>query len=151
MIERARVLSIDGDVVRLACTDDTACRSCSSSFCSIKQRQFNAENSRGLSLSPNDEVEVFIHPGKAVFAGFVVLILPLLLFVLGFVAAGPLLGLVSETARAGIGALALAIGFAGVFLRYRGGGKNALPTVVRRVSRVSRVTAEQEASIERTP
>jgi len=134
MIEKARVLKIDGDQVTLACLDIAGCKSCSGSFCSTKQRRFTAENTKHLELEPNDQVEVFIHPGKAVLAGFMVLIFPLILFILGFEAAGRFLGMASEAARAGVGALALAVGFGGVFLYNRGRGARSMPSVLRRVS-----------------
>lgn len=134
MIEKARVISIDGDRVTLACPDADTCKACSSSFCSTKQRRFSAENTNHLELRPDDEVEVFVHPGKAVLAGFMVLILPLLLFILGFDLAGRVLGIVSEAGRAGVGALSLAVGFGAVYLYNRGRGGASMPSVLRRVT-----------------
>jgi positive regulator of sigma E activity len=120
--------------VTLACGDVAGCPSCSSTFCSTKQRQFSAANTRQLELHPDDQVEVYVHPGKALLAGFMVLIFPLLLFILGFAAAGRLLGLASEAARVGIGGAALAAGFGGVFLYNRGRGARSMPSVLRRVA-----------------
>lgn len=137
MIEKARVISIHGDEVTLACADPAACKSCSASFCSTKTRSFNAENVRHIDLSPNDEVEVFIHPGRAILAGFMVLIFPLLLFMGGFIAAGEWLGITSEAARAGFGASALAMGFGGVFLYNKRHGNRQMPEILRRVSGVA--------------
>jgi len=134
MVEKARVISIDGDRVTLACSDAAGCKVCSSSFCSTKQRSFDAENTNDLDLNPNDEVEVFVHPGKAILAGFMVLIFPLLLFIGGFVASGQWLGITSDAARVGIGGLALAVGFAAVYLYNRRRGNSQLPSVLRRVS-----------------
>jgi sigma-E factor negative regulatory protein RseC len=134
MIEKARVLSIDGDRVTLSCTDAAGCTSCSSAFCGTKQRSFSAENTKDIELHPNDEVEVYVHPGKAVLAGFMVLIFPLVMFILGFEVAGRFLGMASEAARAGVGALALAGGFGAVFLYNQGRGARSMPEVMRRVS-----------------
>lgn len=134
MIERARVHSIDGDRVVLFCATTGGCKSCSSAFCTTRQRTFTAENTKQLDLKADDEVEVYVHPGKAVLAGFMVLIFPLVMFILGFEVAGRFLGMVSEAARAGVGALALAGGFGGVFLYNRGRGARAMPQILRRVS-----------------
>ena len=134
MIEKARVISVDGDRVTLACADGDTCKACSSAFCSTKQRRFSAENTNHIELSPNDEVEVFVHPGKAILAGFMVLILPLLLFIVGFDLAGRFLGIGSEAGRAGVGALSLAVGFSGVYLYNRGRGGESMPSVLRRAA-----------------
>jgi sigma-E factor negative regulatory protein RseC len=139
MIEKARVISIDGDHITLACPDSAACKSCAASFCSTKERRFSARNVHHIDLNPNDEVEVFIHPGKAILAGFMVLIFPLLMFILGFEVAGRFLGFVSEAARAGIGGAALAVGFGAVFLYNRRRGNAQMPSVLRRVSRGARM------------
>ena len=113
MIERARVLRVDGDQVVLAC-DDSACEACpaSQAFCSPRVREFTANNSKGVSLSPNQLVDVFVHPGKAIWAGFTVLIMPLILFALGYFLGEQILGAGREVAAMLIGLGALGVGFA---------------------------------------
>jgi positive regulator of sigma E activity len=113
MIEKARVLRVEGTQVVLAC-DDSACGSCpaSKAFCSPKVREFTATNSKGIPVSPNQLVEVFVHPGKAIWAGFTTLMLPLILFALGYVLGEQLLGTGREAAAVLVGLGGLGIGFA---------------------------------------
>ncbi|MFO8065849.1 MAG: SoxR reducing system RseC family protein [Spirochaetota bacterium] len=134
MVEKARVISIDGERVTLSCSDLAGCKACSGSFCGTKQRSFDAANTNNLDLNPNDEVEVFVHPGKAILAGFMVLIFPLVLFVGGFLASGPWLGVTSEAARVAVGGGALVAGFAAVYRYNRRHGNSQMPSVLRRVS-----------------
>ena len=120
MIEIARVLRTEGETVYLAC-DDSACEACpaSKAFCNPKTREFTAANSKRLDLRPTQMVEVFVHPGKAIWAGFTVLMLPLLLFAGGYFLGAQLLGSGNELASVVFGLFGLAVGFGLSYVYHR--------------------------------
>lgn len=131
MIEKARVLRVDEDRVVLAC-DDSACGACpaSAAFCSPRQREFVAGNRQGFPVETDQMVNIHIPPGRAIWAGFTVLMLPLLMFVAGYFAGEALLqagqigaGLAGTTRDALsvlVGLLGLGLGFGGSYLYHRG-------------------------------
>lgn len=131
MIEKARVLRVEEDRVVLAC-DDSACGACpaSAAFCSPRQREFVAANGRGFPVTANQMVNIHIPPGKAIWAGFTVLMLPLLMFVAGYFAGEGLLGTgllgqsLAGTTRDALsvlfGLLGLGLGFGGSYLYHKG-------------------------------
>ncbi|MFW5728420.1 MAG: SoxR reducing system RseC family protein [Spirochaetota bacterium] len=136
MIEKARVLRVEGDRVTLAC-DDSACGSCPASqvFCSPRTREFTAENASNVPVAPNQMVDVYIHPGKAVWAGFTVLMMPLVLFALGYFLGDALIGDgIAGRGRdvlnvlVGLGGLGVGFGLAFVYHRSRRG--KDMPQVV---------------------
>ena len=111
MIERAIVNEVQGDIVLLGCEPKGSCESCGSGFCSPRERIFKARNRHGLPLDSGDIVDVYLAPGKTVAAGFVVLMVPLLGFIFGFLAAGRLFAGASEAVKALTGLAGLALGF----------------------------------------
>ena len=136
MIEKARVLRVEDDRVALAC-DDSACGACPASkvFCRPGTREFTAENVSNISLAPNQMVDVYIHPGKAIWAGFTVLMMPLVLFALGYFAGDAVIG--AGVAGSGrevlnvlVGLAGLGIGFGVAFLYHRSRRGKDLPQVV---------------------
>jgi positive regulator of sigma E activity len=74
-----------------------------------KERLFAVQNTRSFALKTGDRVEYFIAPGKAVKAGFLVLIVPILVFFLFYYLTGLVWREAGETARvlAGVGGIAL--------------------------------------------
>lgn len=116
MTEQAHVIRIDGERAVLRCFDNQGCKSCGSAFCNVKARTYEALISPGLQVNERDRVEVYVPPAGAVWAGFLVLILPLIGFLLGYGITG---SVSSEPLRvlAGLGGMALAFG--GVYLLSR--------------------------------
>jgi sigma-E factor negative regulatory protein RseC len=134
MKDTATVQSVEGEMVKLICGANEACRSCkANSLCSSKSREVSAVNRKGLSISKGDTVEIFIPPGKTIFAGFVVLIFPLLTFILAFVVAGRLFPGVGEGLQALAGLGGLAAGFSLSFLYNGLTKKKNVPIITRRV------------------
>lgn len=116
MTEKARVIDIDGSKATVECYDHQGCGSCSSAFCNVKSRTYQASIPNGLDVNNGDSVVVHLPPSKAIYAGFLVLILPLVLFLIGYVIAAPL---ESEALRLLVGLGGLAVGFLGVLLMSR--------------------------------
>lgn len=127
MTEKARVIEIHGDSAKVECGDDASCGSCSSSFCSVKSRTFRATITPEVSVKIGDQVEVFVPPSKAIGAGFLVLIFPLLVFIGVYLAFG---FLENEGAQVGAGLGGLIAGFGLVYLIGRG-HRQDLPQIVR--------------------
>lgn len=85
MYEQASVISIQKDGKITVSCQTQSCANCkSSSFCGAKGKHFIAYNGTNTELSIGDNVELFLPPGKTVIAGFVALLLPVLLFPLGY-------------------------------------------------------------------
>lgn len=85
MIQTATIRRIEETRVLAGCAPSGGCKSCSGTFCSRDHESvFEVGNPNRFDLEPGDEVELYLAPGKTVFAGFMVLILPLLCFALGF-------------------------------------------------------------------
>lgn len=113
MTEQAHVIRIDGERAVLRCFDNQGCKSCGSAFCNVKARTYEAAIGAGLEVHEHDRVEVYVPPAGAVWAGFLVLILPLLGFLLGYFIAGTS---TSEPLRVLAGAAVMALAFSGVYL-----------------------------------
>jgi positive regulator of sigma E activity len=130
MIERAIVQQVSSSEVKVELGSLAACGGCTAcgAFGRSGPQLLRAGNPRGISLQPGDVVEVGFAPGKAVRAGFVVLILPLFLFIAAYAAAGAL-GAQGDLLKVLSGIGGLALGFAIAWLRGRSGGN--LPEIVR--------------------
>jgi positive regulator of sigma E activity len=76
------VRDLRGNRATVEYCDNADCGTCSTCSHLFKQKKTTVEvhNPRALSLSPGDLVEIFLSPAKALRAGFLVLILPILLF-----------------------------------------------------------------------
>ena len=122
MIEQATVSEVRGQTIVLDCKRRGSCKSCGSAFCRTDTRSFEAANSRGLELSPGDVVDVYLAPGKTIAAGFMVLIVPLFLFVVAYLVVGRISPAASEGIRAlfGLGGLGAGFGLSWLFSRTRG-------------------------------
>ncbi|MCF7953033.1 MAG: SoxR reducing system RseC family protein, partial [Spirochaetales bacterium] len=112
MTEKARVMFMDKELVHLACIDEGSCASCSGKhFCNVTGKTFTAVNKQHLDIHTGDDVEVFLPPGKTIFSGFMVMMVPLIFFIIGFMLtryAAPQSG---EGLQALGGFLGLAFGF----------------------------------------
>ncbi len=135
MTERAKVLEVHDSKVELGFCDNEACKSCAGSICKVEEKHYSAVNERGLDLHAGDLVDVFIDPGGTLFASFMLLIVPLLLFFLFYLLGEALLSVSSETGRVALGVLGLALGFGGnLYLGKKRKGRETLPKIIRKVS-----------------
>lgn len=133
MTEIATVLKIEGGLVTVSCAPAQACAKCGSALCGErKDRVFPARNRNGLELAAGDSVEIFLAPARVIGAGFVVLIVPLLLFAAGYLAAWRIWPSAGEGPRVAAGLLTMALGFLGIFLAGR--AHQDLPEVTRKLS-----------------
>jgi sigma-E factor negative regulatory protein RseC len=117
MTERATVHQVSERDVTVALRPP-ACGGCAACgvFASRDQQLLRAANPQGLEVRPGDRVEVSYPPRRAIGAGFVVLVLPLVLFVAGFAVAGAL-GITNEPLKVLAGFAGLALGFGVAWLR----------------------------------
>ncbi|MCK5153155.1 MAG: SoxR reducing system RseC family protein [Spirochaetales bacterium] len=117
MTEQGKITDINGEEIILSCSSlSGGCKSCSgNSFCSTNGKVFSALNGENINLKSGDTVEIYLPPGQTIFAGFMVLIFPLLSFIL-FFAAGSWLFNGSE----GLGILSGLAGLAaGFYITYK--------------------------------
>ncbi len=122
MTEQGVVSKIDGTHVTIECGGGPECSSCG--VCGDKRgpRTIRALNAHGLEIAVGQIVEVFVSPYQAVRAAFLVLILPLVLFLACYGFGSLILG--SELGRALCGVGGLGLGFLfNLLLRWRGGRK----------------------------
>ncbi len=120
MIEKGIVDRVEGKLITVRCVDTEKCSSCGGGCAVDKQgRVFQALNSRSLSLKNGDLVEVYLDTGRAVWSGFMVLILPLLLFFPFYYAAAYLLPGAGESVKVLSGITGIIMGFGVNFIRKR--------------------------------
>ncbi len=88
MIEQGKIVSIKDETVTLSCSAlSGGCKSCrANSFCSVNGHNFDALNTDKLDLKSGDTVEIYLPTGRTVFSGFMVLIFPLIMFIVLFLA-----------------------------------------------------------------
>lgn len=116
MIERATVVRTEGERVILAC-DSQGCKACSSLFCRPgDRREFPAINPERLPLQRSDRVRFYVEPRSAIGAGFIVLIMPLIVFAAMYFAVGLIRSGPSEQLRVLAGFGGLLLGFAAAYL-----------------------------------
>lgn len=85
MYEHASVVSIrDKGLITVSCETDTCANCKAGSFCASKGKTFVAHNGTDKHLSVGDMVEIYLPPGKTVTAGFIALLVPILLFPVGY-------------------------------------------------------------------
>ena len=81
-------------------------------FGTRRERMFVVRNSQSLILKTGDRVEYLVAPGKAIKAGFLVLIVPILAFFLFYYLAGVVWSQAGETVKVLAGVGGIALGFA---------------------------------------
>lgn len=132
MTEQGIVKKVEGDLAWISgddcagCDHGAHCGSCGPSdptsenhstgghgelslFGTRRERSFRARNTQAFALAPGDRVEYFIAPGKAIKAGFFVLMVPILVFFLFYFLSGVIWTGAGETAKvlAGVGGIIL--------------------------------------------
>ncbi len=136
MTEQARIIHCSNDIVTLACIDDGSCSSCAGKgFCNVQGKEFTAVNSLHLDIAPGDDVEIFLPPGKTIFSGFMVMMVPLITFGAGYVLSSSLMPGAGELYHAGGGFLGLAAGFFIAYLYGRVQKKRSQPEITRIVKK----------------
>ena len=122
MYEIATVVTIkNNNHIRVAC-NTKACESCAAgALCSTKGKTFVAKNTSENSIATGDTVELYLPPGKTLLAGFITLMVPLLLFPAGYYIALALLPSSPEIVQIliGIGGIAIGFLFSGIFSRVK--------------------------------
>lgn len=130
MTERAIVRHINNEIVTVACSQRESCESCSSSFCASSERTFDAINRNGIKINPGDIVDIYLAPGKAIGAGFRVLIVPLALFVGAYALSTLFIESSADGIRALFGLAGLALGFVLTVLHAKRKKNSQLPEIV---------------------
>lgn len=112
MYEHASVVAIkNNNIITVSCKTDTCANCKAGSFCATKGKTFNAHNGIDKNLSIGDTVEVYLPPGKTVTAGFIALLVPILLFPVGYYLPSLFSGTVGEGIRIISGIAGIGVGF----------------------------------------
>lgn len=111
MKETTRVVEILPHDVVLGCIT-SSCESCAgNSFCNVQGKTFTAKNPKAFPLKVGDTVEVFLPPGKTIASGFMILMVPLIMFLLAVIGIKALNPSASEGLQALAGFIGMAAGF----------------------------------------
>lgn len=132
MYEHAVVSSIEQNGKITVTCGSSACSSCkSSTFCSTKGRSFPARLEQGVKPAIGDTVELYLPPGKTATSSFIALLLPLLLFPVGFYLTQLVSPESSELVKVAFGFTGIAMGFviARIFTKIK--GDSFMPTVTK--------------------
>ena len=122
MYEQATVVAVKSDTaIEVSCKTE-ACANChAGAFCSTKGKTFVARNATEKTLHSGDTVELYLPPGKTIFAGFIALLVPILLFPVGYYLPSLFNPTTGEGVRVitGIGGIALGFLISRLFSRSR--------------------------------
>jgi positive regulator of sigma E activity len=137
MIERGKVESIsETGIVEVRCFKYSGCGSCAAgSLCSVDGKSFQVTYGKNQHLKIGDVVEFYLHPGKTIFSGFLVFILPLFLFAAGYFLTGSIFNIESEGFQSLGGLVGLFGGFLIAYLFKILNGKQFQPKVEKVISR----------------
>ncbi len=112
MYEQASVISIREDGMVTVSCQTPSCENCKAgAFCGTRDKNFIAYNATETNLTVGDTVELFLPSGKTVLAGFMTLLVPVLLFPVGYYLPVLFNSGVQEGIRAIGGIVGIAIGF----------------------------------------
>ena len=128
MIQHGTVREVNNDRIVVGCVRDGGCTNCSSAFCSGDESLFEADNPKSLIIEPGDRVEIYLSTKNTVVAGFVVLILPLVLFAIGYLIASKLK--LADGLSALFGLIGLCTGFALAYFKGRAARDKNLPAII---------------------
>ena len=132
MYECGVVQKISGDTVTIKCGTNSTCAACKSPICRKKDRIFQVRNSNGFDLSEGDEVEFLLPSGRTVFESFLVLILPLLLFIVFYFIGKGIFGAEREGKNILCGVLGIGNGFLIALFYTRLRGTKDIPIITRK-------------------
>jgi sigma-E factor negative regulatory protein RseC len=132
MYEHAVVTALkDTHHVAVSCGTQ-ACTACKGNmFCQTKGRIFSARLASGLQVSVGDTVELYLPPAKTVTASLITLLVPLLLFPVGYYLPLVFADAVTEPLRIVAGFAGIAVGFLGAGLFSKVYGERFMPSVTR--------------------
>jgi len=130
MYEHVVVERIDAQGTVFVGCDAKACGNCSGSmFCNVKHKTFPAKNPDGLDLRPGDVVELYLPPGKTIFSTFMILMVPLAMFLAGYYLAGLFNAQASELTRFFFGIGGVLTGFLIAWLFFRKRRNSYIPVI----------------------
>ena len=132
MKETAIVKKVEPERVIVECRANADCQGCSRCSVGKGSRIMEAVNRTGEPLHRGDIVEVYFAPSRAIRASFMVLILPLLLFIASYYATGAALPAAGDPLKVLFGFAGVAAGF-GVNLLL-GRARRDLPEIIARRS-----------------
>ena len=132
MRQKGTIRELHDDHIVVSCGTSGGCQNCSSLSCSGKEGAdvsvFTVSNPKGLDVDIGDEAEIYLDPRRTIAAGFLVLILPLILFGAGFLGTSRFTE--SEILQALGGMLGLGAGFFIGYLRKKASGDRDRPEIV---------------------
>jgi positive regulator of sigma E activity len=133
MTIRARVEQIIGCEVTVKYCENTDCSACTGCSHGFEKREIvvKAFNAGTLPLNEGDIVELFLSPWKAIKAGFLVLIFPLLMFFPLYLAATGPLGIENEAVSILFGIGGIVLGFLINLILKNARKKQDLPEITR--------------------
>jgi positive regulator of sigma E activity len=120
------------NLIKLKIIKGEECASCEGHSCTLEGREFTARNTKGINLEIGDTVRVYLPPGKAILASFMILIFPLILFLIFYFVSGLLFNGLSEGARALFGVAGMAAGFGSSLLLRKQKKEEHMPEIVRK-------------------
>lgn len=132
MYECGVVQKISKKIVTIKCGTNSTCAACKSPICKKKDRIFEVRNSQGFELAEGDEVEFLLPSGRTVFESFLVLILPLLLFIVFYYIGKGIFGAESEGKNILCGLLGIANGFLIALFYKKLRGNQDMPVITRK-------------------
>jgi positive regulator of sigma E activity len=138
MTVEATVEQVKGKEVTVKYCQNADCGTCTACTHGFKQKEIvvKASNSEGLPLIEGDTVEVFLSPWKAIKAGFLVLIFPLLMFFPPYVLASTTLGIQNESVRILFGIGGITLGFIINLILKKRSSRSDLPEIRRILDRI---------------
>lgn len=122
MYEMAEVVNIKSNSQVTVSCSTSACESChAGGLCSTKGKTFIAKNTSDHPLKQGDQVELYLPPGRTIFAGFIALMVPLILFPIGYYLGIALFPSSKEIIHILIGIAGMVLGFAlsGIFSKIK--------------------------------
>ncbi len=133
MTVQATVEEVKGQEVTVKYCQNADCGTCATCSHGFKQKEvvIKASNSQSLQLSEGDTVEIFLSPWRAIKAGFLVLIFPLIMFFPPYVLASETLGIQNESVRILFGLGGIVLGFLINLILKKTRGGSDLPEIRR--------------------
>ena len=132
MYECGVVQKVSEKIVTIKCGTNSTCAACKSPICRKKDRIFEVRNSQGFDLAEGDEVEFLLPSSRTVFESFLVLILPLLLFIVFYYIGKGIFGADSEGKNILCGVLGIANGFLIALFYTKLRGSKDMPVITRK-------------------